>query len=157
MDLALIKTDANGNQLWGRGYGGQGVDIGYSIIPSINNGYYIVGKYFDVEFSDDQYYLLHVDAVFGGLSSIIEDAAIDFSIFPNPSNGKFWVSIGQQAEAYQVRLYSIVGDLVYEANHSNSNGFEAIDVNIAKGVYFVEMLQGARSFEKKSSIDKDKQ
>ncbi len=153
MDLALIKTDANGNQLWGRGYGGQGVDIGYSIIPSINNGYYIVGKYFDVEFSDDQYYLLHVDAVFGGLSSIIEDAAIDFSIFPNPSNGKFWVSIGQQAEAYQVRLYSIVGDLVYEANHSNSNGFEAIDVNIAKGVYFVEMLQGARSFRKKIVIN----
>lgn len=153
MDLVLIKTDTNGNQLWGRGYGGQGVDIGYSIIPSINNGFYIVGKYFDVEFSDDQYYLLHVDGVFGGLSSIIEKNGVDFSIFPNPSNGKVWIAVDNSTNNYQLRLYSIIGDLVFDSKYDNSNSFESIDLNIAKGVYFVELSDGTRYSRKKIVIN----
>jgi hypothetical protein len=153
MDLALLKTDANGNQLWGRGYGGQGVDIGYSIIPSMNNGFYIVGKYFDVEFSDDQYYLLHVDDVFGGLSSIIELSSVDFSIFPNPSNGKFWIDVNRSINDYQLRLYSILGDLVYDSKVINSNDFETIELNIASGVYVVELSEGIRSSRKKLVIN----
>ncbi len=153
MDLALVKTDANGNQIWGRGYGGQGVDIGYSIIPSMNNGFYIVGKYFDVEFSDDQYYLLHVDGVFGGLSSITERATIDFSIFPNPSNGKFSVVVDNSINDYQLRLYSILGDLIYDSKAISINDFEPIELNVAKGIYIVELSEGILSSRKKIVIN----
>ncbi|MBA7530077.1 hypothetical protein ES705_22280 [subsurface metagenome] len=43
-DFYLIKTDANGDTLWTRAYGGPGIyDYGYSVQQTTDNGYIIVG------------------------------------------------------------------------------------------------------------------
>jgi len=42
-DLYLVKTDANGDTLWTRTYGGIGGDIGYSGQQTIDGGYVITG------------------------------------------------------------------------------------------------------------------
>ena len=97
--------------------------------------------------------MLHVDDVFGGLSSIIELSSVDFSIFPNPSNGKFWIDVNHSVNNYRLRLYSILGDLVYDSKVINSNDFESIELNIASGVYVVELSEGIRSSRKKLVIN----
>jgi hypothetical protein len=44
-DMVAVKTDANGNELWKRAWGGTNSDIAYSVIESTNKSfYYLVGE-----------------------------------------------------------------------------------------------------------------
>jgi hypothetical protein len=62
-DFYLVKTDADGETLWTRDYGGSAIDIGYSLQQTTDGGYIIAGStqsfnvgYFDV-------YLVKTDAM----------------------------------------------------------------------------------------------
>ena len=43
LDVYLVKTDANGNQLWQKTYGGAGNDYGYFLVQTSDGGYAIAG------------------------------------------------------------------------------------------------------------------
>jgi hypothetical protein len=42
-DVCFIRTDGNGNELWTKMYGGTDLDVGQSIIKTVEEGYLIVG------------------------------------------------------------------------------------------------------------------
>ena len=42
-DVYLVKTDASGNQIWQRTYGGKGDDVGYSVQQTSDGGYIVAG------------------------------------------------------------------------------------------------------------------
>ena len=44
IDVYLIKTDIDGKMLWEKTYGGDGVDIGYSVQQTVDGGFIITGK-----------------------------------------------------------------------------------------------------------------
>jgi len=140
IDLAVVKTDNAGNLIWARGYGGGGVDIGYQIIPSLDNGYYITGKYFDVEFSDDQYYLLHIDKEFGGLSLVeaTEDTT-GWNIFPNPSNGNFYVETNVEEAETICSVYTIEGKKIWEQKSTGRKTLVPLEGAVKKGIYILEL------------------
>jgi len=42
-DVYIVKTDTNGNEIWSKTYGGQGIDKGYSVQQTADGGYIIAG------------------------------------------------------------------------------------------------------------------
>jgi len=67
LNLAVVRTDSIGNVQYMKEYGGNGIDIGYSITPALGGGYYIAGRRSNV---DEDFYLLHIDE--SGLVSLDE-------------------------------------------------------------------------------------
>jgi len=81
-----------------------------------------------------------------GATGINATEAIAFSIFPNPNNGKFNISIAN-VDGCNISVMNIRGQQVYAAQ---VNGTTMLDLSgQAKGVYFVR-LSNARS----TSIEK---
>ena len=65
-DVYLIKTDANGDTLWTKTYGGSDFDVGESVIQTKNGGYAIVGYTYSYGFGHINVYLINTDP-FGNL------------------------------------------------------------------------------------------
>ncbi len=59
-DVYVIKTDSNGDTLWTRNYGLSGVDVGYSIKQTFDNGFIIAGSQ---GYGGFNAYLLKLDSI----------------------------------------------------------------------------------------------
>jgi hypothetical protein len=60
-DVYLIRTDASGDTLWTRTYGGESYDEGYSVQPTVDSGYIVAG-YADVGSGNYDVFLVKADA-----------------------------------------------------------------------------------------------
>ena len=76
-DIYLIKTDADGDTLWTRTYGGAAGDYGYQVRPTVSDsGYIVVGNTYSFGAGDSDMYLVKTDGygdtlwtrTFGGAS-----------------------------------------------------------------------------------------
>jgi hypothetical protein len=61
-DVYLIKTDANGDTLWTRTYGGADHDQGFAVRQTSDGGYVVVGGTFSFGMGDGDVYLVKTDA-----------------------------------------------------------------------------------------------
>jgi Leucine-rich repeat (LRR) protein len=61
-DIYLIKTDANGDTLWTRTYGGADRDVGYSAQQTPDGGYIIAGSTKSLGVGEGDVYLIKTDA-----------------------------------------------------------------------------------------------
>ena len=60
-DVCLLKTDASGNELWRKTYGGPGRDEGRSVRQTTNGGYIVAGLTSSFGNTNEQTYLLKTD------------------------------------------------------------------------------------------------
>ncbi len=61
-DLWLIKTNANGDTLWTKTFGGTGSDAGFSVQETIDGGYIIVGQTYSYGAGGGDFWLVKTDA-----------------------------------------------------------------------------------------------
>jgi hypothetical protein len=81
-----------------------------------------------------------------GLNDIDE---MKLSVYPNPSNGNF--SLEFNANTYQIKLYDIVGNMIYnQTSISPKHDFNLF--GIAKGTYFIKIQDNEKVLTKKIQI-----
>ena len=61
-DVYLVKTNANGDLLWSKTYGGPAVDIAYSVLETADNGFAITGKTQSFGAGNWDVYMIRTDA-----------------------------------------------------------------------------------------------
>lgn len=63
-DIYLVKTDANGNLVWAKNYGGTNEDVAYSVIQTSDGGYALTGysRNYPTN-SNDKIYILKTDNI----------------------------------------------------------------------------------------------
>jgi hypothetical protein len=61
-DVYLIKTDADGYEIWSRTYGGRGKDEGHSVCQTADGGYVVAGRTDSFGDGHDDVYLIKTDA-----------------------------------------------------------------------------------------------
>lgn len=79
-------------------------------------------------------------------------------IYPNPSNGQF--NIGFNAnndDDYQVKIYNMVGQIVFAKTYVTSIGLNTITLNLnqlGQGIYMLELSSASIKEKQKTSIHK---
>jgi len=137
--IYLIKTNATGDTLWTRTYGGSGSDWGYSVQQTSDGGYIITGT--TTSFGNGyQVYLIKTDA--NGNSGVEDNSLgrtkpltsnLSFSVVPNPFTS-FASVLGHEADRFT--LYDISGRRV------GTYRGDRIGADVPPGVYFVRAEKG---------------
>lgn len=133
-DIALIKIDENGNQLWQKTYGGPESEAGYSIASTTDGGSVIAGFTDSYGAGDTDGWIVRTDANGDRLWDFpfgSEYAEIAYSIKP-VSTGGFIIVGTKELENHDVNMWILRidenGHQVWEKSYNNGEYSEAVDV-----------------------------
>lgn len=133
MDLVVVRIDSSGNTLWTRQYGGAGVDIGYEVIPSLDGGFLIAGKYVG---ADEQFYLLHLDSAGWVTGSSAISITTSPVLFPNPTTGHLNIQLPAGFDPIRMELHDAYGRILKSGPW---NPLDQPAVSLATGCYFIRL------------------
>ena len=151
---AILKTDSNGNQKWLRYYEKFYSNYPYpepeylvNIKPTHDGGYvscgYTYGKYtysWVVKVDSNGCDTIGCKDTLGvtGIAEVRENSN-KITLYPNPNNGKFTVSLQNVSEKTQIFVYNILGEQVYQSSLNETN--TQIDLsNKAEGLYLYRVI-----------------
>lgn len=156
VDTYVCKLDANGNFVWATSTGGTGDDRGYSVTVDAANNVYTGGRYqatCDFDPSSGTYTMtappnttnLFVLKTGQSSSTGIKDHGEEnsISIYPNPNNGIFHVTVPVLPANTIIEIYNSTGVLVQtlEMQHEQNR----IDLTTQPaGLYFIKVISGTR-------------
>ncbi|NOZ34431.1 MAG: T9SS type A sorting domain-containing protein [Chlorobi bacterium] len=78
-------------------------------------------------------------------SSVLLSENANVSLFPNPTNGKFRLSVGRNIPTYSVKIMTVTGQNIFEQIIKNNNTYELDLTNKPGGIYFVKITFGDNS------------
>jgi hypothetical protein len=139
-DVYLIKTDANGDTIWTKTFGGNNPDAGCSVEQTNDGGYIAAGYTYSFGLGGSDVYLIKTDA--NGLVGIDENTPTKnngISIYPNPTSGKINIMVPQNfGEIKMIEIYNCIGQL-----QEIPENFTDIDISAYKsGLYFLVLSNG---------------
>jgi|AntAceMinimDraft_16_1070373.scaffolds.fasta_scaffold07990_4 hypothetical protein len=155
-DVYLIKTDANGDTLWTRTFGGAGDEWGSSVKQTSDNGYIISGYTNSYGGNYDAFLIKTNELGIIGFQKIYKSQKY-CKVFPNPNNGVFNIEIDNtENKDLMVSIFDISGRLVYSKNGLfGQNKTARIEIlNAPNGFYIVNIQSNNLLINKKIIIKK---
>jgi len=120
IDVYLARTDANGDTLWTRTFGGPSYDAGYSVRQTADGGYIICGQTYSFGAGGCDFYLIKTDE--NGNLAVAEPntgpprkPVFSVTCEPNPFSGSTRLDLSTQvasSEPVSLRVYDAQGRLV---------------------------------------------
>ena len=160
-DIFISKLDASGNFVWANAMGGADRDYGYSIALDGSGNVYTTGFFagtadFDpgagvANLTSAGHYDIFVAKYFQNSTGINNNEYSKdlFSIYPNPSTGKFNIAFSNQQQITSVEIYNLFGESVFQKQNTNE-----IDLSsAAKGIYFVKVYAGEKIYTEKIIVE----
>lgn len=136
INAVILRTDASGNLIWMKEYGGPGIDIAYRIISSLSGGYYISGRK-DVN-ADTDFYLVHADQ--NGLTGHGElNVNNQFSISPNPAHDFTVFSWNLVNKPESLLIRDIRGRVIKAVSVSGLQRYQLELNQLPPGIYISEL------------------
>ncbi len=145
-DLWIVKTDADGNELWARTYGGATIDAARSIQRTSDGNYIIAGYTNSYGAGDyDVWYMK-----FGQPGAVEERPAepvneLNIQVNPTANTARISFSLSEPGNV-SFKAYDVSGELVQIISRSTmSAGNHALDWNtqgLSRGVYIVRLETG---------------
>jgi hypothetical protein len=96
---------------------------------------------------------LEEEVTVGAEDLVLEENAI--SVFPNPTSGRFTISLKEVSKDLHVRVINNMGQQV-KSIHTDDNSLKDLDINMtnfAKGIYLVEVSVDGKKLTKKLIIE----
>lgn len=149
-DAFLLKTNANGDSVWAKIFGGGGEDVARSVVQSEDGGYAFAGWTNSSGAGNFDMWLVKGDGngnitnVGNMITSGIPTSFILFQNFPNPFNPSTTITYDLPAiTRVGLRLYNILGQevrtLVDEVQSPGHHSVLLDARNLASGVYFYRL------------------
>nr|MBC8277020.1 T9SS type A sorting domain-containing protein [FCB group bacterium] len=149
-DFYLIKTDADGDSIWTKTFGGSSDDVGKSVQQTTDGGYIIAGYTDSFGVSESDVYLICLEGELGveeHFGSPHPSEFILYPAYPNPFNPSTTLSFSlPTAGEVALNVYNIQGREVaklidgFQPAGSHQVTFDA--KNLTSGVYFVRLEAG---------------
>jgi Secretion system C-terminal sorting domain/Beta-propeller repeat len=145
-DYYLNKMDSSGKHIWVKQF-----KVGNSAKPNSinldnNNNIYFAGNYGGVVDFDPNAGVANLGGFNSGFACKLTQAPLgvnditaklNYSIFPNPNNGNFTIRISDNLQNANVKVYSILGELVYNAKVVGE--LTTLNANLKAGLYFLSV------------------
>jgi len=165
-DVYLVKTDAVGDTIWTRTYGGSNDDTGFSFAQTSDGGYIIAGRTYSFGADSGDVYLVKTDSLgFTGIGEnppFTKPEAFALSAYPNPFNSAVKISLSCHSRAIgnpEIEIYDINGRMVKTippaplnkggARRAGGSYYWRPDAALASGVYLVRATVGANIVSKR--------
>lgn len=136
-DLALIRIDPNGDELWTSYFGNVRGETGHEV--QVDGNQIVVCGKADVDNSED---IIVLRADFNGNANVginnLENS-IAWSIYPNPFSEQITIRLNESVtEPIEIRIMDMTGRLVF---NSTVNQTTTLDLrSIKSGIYFVSLI-----------------
>jgi len=135
-NLLLVRTDANGDTLWTRTFGGPYSDEGSSVSCTADGGFIVAGSTRSFGYGGSDVYLIKTDEN-GSITG--ERPSIDFRvmIFPNPNEGVFRIRSGRNI--LRIELVDSRGVMILKKAEIKNNE-TVVDIrDHSEGIYLLKL------------------
>jgi len=151
-DVYLIRTDADGNELWSQTYGGSMGDVGAYVEETTDGGAFIAGYTRSFGAGDKDFYVIKLDNIHVGINDI-SNSASSLNNYPNPFNTKTTIEFeNPDRKIYTLKITDITGKIVRVVENIRDNKIDVYRQDLPNGIYFIE-LRGANIFKGKMVIN----
>jgi hypothetical protein len=152
-DVYLIRTDANGNEMWTQTFGGPIEDVGKYVEETTDGGCVIAGYTNSYGAGDKDFYLIKLDDISVGINENYNSMPSLLTIYPNPFNDKTTLEFDNpDRKAYDFSITDLSGKTVKVMSNVRDNKIDIYRNGLPGGVYILE-LKGEKTFRDKLIIN----
>jgi len=141
VDVFIVKTDDQGNEIWSETFGGSNDDFGEDLMTLPNGGCVIAGSTSSFGEGKSDVYLLRLKSngdpdLFSGISNHLSDKIV---FYPNPMIGSgIFVMPNITQTNYTIQLFDAYGHRIQSKQFSGSKFIQKRG-NLSAGIYFYKI------------------
>jgi len=134
-DIWLLKTDANGDTLWTRTFGGERYEMGYSVQQTTDGGYIITGS---SGFWGTGVLLIKTDSLgYVGVAEPPVQIKSNWEVI-SPIGPQITLRYADRPQGFAASIFDATGRKVDELHSANHSGTIAWGTGYESGVYFIK-------------------